>query len=145
VWDSHRVGMGDHLFRPGGLLGAIPTKTLVLPHQFLVSCRLSLRQFFHVARTVLASIDFFLKILLLVWMLSIFKREFMAWSHLLCISCSVWVFVGSLPHVMTLSQRIFQIMYMDSETRILNRRLRPLSGVPFAFLKLERQHPRRAP
>ena len=113
-----------HLLRPGGLLGTIPTKTPVFPHQFLVSCRSSFRQFFHVLSTVFGSSIFFLKILVLVCTLSIFRRAFIACSHLLWISWAEWDFVGSLFHEMVRSHLIFQIMYMDSETIILTNRCR---------------------
>ena len=139
-----RTGWGaGYLFQPGGRFGAIPTKTPVLPHQFLVSCRLSLRQSFHVLRTVLARIAFFLKILVLVWMLSVLSLVFMACSHLLCIFWGEWYFVGSLLHEIVLSHLIFHTMYIDSEMIILNNQLSPLLDLSFSFLKSVRQHPRR--
>ena len=137
--------LSDHLFRPGGLRDAIPTKTPVFPHQFRTSCRLSLRQPSHVLRTVLASMAFFLKILVFVRTLSIRSRELTTWSHLLCISCVVCILVRSLLHLIVLSHLIFHIMYMDSDTMILKSQLFPVSGSPLSFLKFTRQHPRRAP
>ena len=124
-----------YLFRPGGRFGAIPTKTPVFPHQFLVSCRLSFRQFFHVFMTILQSAVFFLKIFELVWTLSVLSRELMAWSHLLWISCGEWTFAGSFCQVIVLSHLIFQIVYIDSDTIILKSRFRPSSDLPFPFLK----------
>ena len=138
-------GLFFYLLRPGGRSGAIPTKTPDFPHQFLTSCRLSFRQFFQVWRTVFGSTDFFLKIFVFVLRLSILSRVFIAWSHLLWISYLVWSFVVSFPQVIALSQRIFHIRYMDSETMILKRRFRPLSGFPFGFRNFVRPHPSRAP
>ena len=51
--------------------------------------------------------------------------------------------MGSLSHVMVRSHLIFHILYMDSETIILNSLLRPLSDLPFCFLKFDRQQPSR--
>ena len=134
VWGSRRVWAVVYLFQPGGRFGAIPTKTPVLPHQFLVSCMLSFRHFFHVLRTVFASRTFFLKIFLFVCTLSILRRELIDSSHLLCISCGVCCFEGSFPQVIALSHRIFQMRYIDSETIILNRRFRPMSSLPCSFV-----------
>jgi hypothetical protein len=66
-----------YLLQSGGLLDAIPTKTPVFPHQFLVSCTLSIRQFFQVCRTIFGSTDLALKIFLFVRMLSIFSLALM--------------------------------------------------------------------
>ena len=60
----------------------------------------------------------------------------MACSHLLWISWVGWDFVGSLFHEMVHSHLIFHIMYMDSETIILNSLLRPLSGCPAQFARI---------
>ena len=56
-----------------------------------------------------------------------------------------WNLDGSLFQAIILSHLIFQIRYMDSETMILNRRFRLVSGFPFPFLKAVRQHPIKAP
>jgi len=40
-----------YLFHPGGLFCVIPTKTPVLPYQFLVSCRSSFRHLLQVLLT----------------------------------------------------------------------------------------------
>ena len=78
-----RVGLAPggrfvYLFQPGGHFGAIPTKTPVFPHQFLVLCRLSFRQFFHVFMTILRSAVFFLKIFTFIWTLSVLSRRLIA-------------------------------------------------------------------
>ena len=56
-------------------------RTPVLPHHFLVSCRSSFMQFFHIFRIFLGSNNFFLNILVFVCTLSIFSREFIAWNQ----------------------------------------------------------------
>ena len=86
MWDSHRARCRTYRFRPGGHFGSIPTKTPVLPHQFLVLCRLSRRQSFHVFRMIFGFIALDLNILLFVCTLSILRRVFIVWSHLLWIS-----------------------------------------------------------
>ena len=58
----------------------------------------------------------------------------MAWSHLLWISWVEWDLVRLLFYEMVHLHLIFHIMYIDSETIILNSLLRPLSGFPFCFL-----------
>ena len=133
--------LARYLFRPGGLLDAIPTKTPVFPHQFLVSCTSSFRQFFHVFRTIFGLMALALKILVFVRMLSIFSLTFMACSHLLCISLWEWNFSGSLFQVIALLHLIFHIGYMDSDMMILNNLFMPSSALPLPFLKVERQQP----
>ena len=115
-WLSVGLALGihpDHLFRPGGLLDAIPTKTPILPHQFCTLCRLSFRNSFQVCRTMYGSIVFFLNTLGLVCTLSIRSRVFIAWSHLLWISWPEWNLAGLLLQAMARSQRSVQIMYID--------------------------------
>jgi hypothetical protein len=112
----------------GGCDGSRPTKTLGTLSQSSGSLSSSLRVELHVWRTRTESKEFcFPYRTLLVRRRSRSRRKFNAWSHLFRISHSVG---DSPPLLITQSFRIFHIWKRDSETRMWNSRVAPLSRRP---------------
>lgn len=146
------VGIQAYLFlrrRPvaggeGGCNGSRPTKTLGTLNQFSGSFSLSFSVELQVRSTWTGLTEFCSPYFtLFVRRRSIFRRQFIANSHLFRISLSERDLPAFFPN--TQSLRIFQMIKNDSEIRIQYSRDAPGSCLPFSSFMCVGPQPRMAP
>ena len=134
-----------YLFRPGGRLGVLPTKTPGCLHHSLWRLVLSVEHFAQVACTFLVFRAFLSYRKLFVSRQSICILPFICLYQRSRTVSSVWWFWGSSRLAILLSHRSTHIRCIDSVISILYRRFFPASGFPFRFLKFARPPPSIAP